>query len=312
MYKLKNRKIYRQFAVITGHDAQSVPVILVQRVFYLVNKFAILFKKSMFHQDCRNASGNDCAGTLVYVFFKFFKLLNRMYHPGSSANELTLKAKDDNRSVLQSGRSMIEMLGVLAIIAVLSVGGIAGYSKAMEKIKINSILNDYRNILFSLYENRENILKSTPDGQTGLIYIIKSLQLIPKQWRIAGHSIIIFDSLDNEVALYSMRTPQYGKNISMDIYLGGYWLGDKNNIINQKFSNKLCVEFLSNFAQPLHGYIVSAGYTDWFNDKNSKSWYGDAFCSNKKCIAAATIADFQKACSNCTDKRGSCIVSLRF
>ena len=28
----------------------------------------------------------------------------------------------------ESGRSMIEMLGVLAIIGVLSVGGIAGYS----------------------------------------------------------------------------------------------------------------------------------------------------------------------------------------
>ncbi|MBR3501778.1 MAG: prepilin-type N-terminal cleavage/methylation domain-containing protein, partial [Alphaproteobacteria bacterium] len=37
----------------------------------------------------------------------------------------------------QSGRSMIEMLGVLAIIGVLSVGGIAGYSKAMQKYRIN-------------------------------------------------------------------------------------------------------------------------------------------------------------------------------
>ena len=37
----------------------------------------------------------------------------------------------------QFGRSMIEMLGVLAIIGVLSVGGIAGYSKAMMKFKIN-------------------------------------------------------------------------------------------------------------------------------------------------------------------------------
>lgn len=36
----------------------------------------------------------------------------------------------------QNGRSMIEMLGVLAIIGVLSVGGIAGYSKAMERFKI--------------------------------------------------------------------------------------------------------------------------------------------------------------------------------
>ena len=37
----------------------------------------------------------------------------------------------------QSGRSMVEMLGVLAIIGVLSVGGIAGYSKAMNKYKIS-------------------------------------------------------------------------------------------------------------------------------------------------------------------------------
>lgn len=42
----------------------------------------------------------------------------------------------------QSGRSMIEMLGVLAIIGVLSVGGIAGYSKAMNKFKTNKIADN--------------------------------------------------------------------------------------------------------------------------------------------------------------------------
>jgi len=41
------------------------------------------------------------------------------------------------KNTTQSGRSMVEMLGVLAIIGVLSVGGIAGYSKAMNKYKIN-------------------------------------------------------------------------------------------------------------------------------------------------------------------------------
>ena len=41
----------------------------------------------------------------------------------------------------QSGRSMVEMLGVLAIIGVLSVGGIAGYSKAMTKFKINKSMD---------------------------------------------------------------------------------------------------------------------------------------------------------------------------
>ena len=47
---------------------------------------------------------------------------------------------------VQCGRSMIEMLGVLAIIGVLSVGGIAGYSKAMEKIHVNKIVNMISNI----------------------------------------------------------------------------------------------------------------------------------------------------------------------
>ena len=40
----------------------------------------------------------------------------------------------------ESGRSMVEMLGVLAIIGVLSVGGISGYKMAMEKITTNEIL----------------------------------------------------------------------------------------------------------------------------------------------------------------------------
>lgn len=48
----------------------------------------------------------------------------------------------------ESGRSMVEMLGVLAIIGVLSVGGIAGYRMAMNKHHANEWLNDFN--LFSV------------------------------------------------------------------------------------------------------------------------------------------------------------------
>ena len=41
----------------------------------------------------------------------------------------------------ESGRSMVEMLGVLAIIGVLSIGGIAGYTLAMNRYRANEILN---------------------------------------------------------------------------------------------------------------------------------------------------------------------------
>ena len=50
------------------------------------------------------------------------------------------------RTNAQSGRSMIEMLGVLAIIGVLSVGGIAGYSKAMTKYRINKTIDQITQI----------------------------------------------------------------------------------------------------------------------------------------------------------------------
>ena len=46
-----------------------------------------------------------------------------------------------------SGRSMIEMLGVLAIIGVLSVGGIAGYSKGMRKYRENKAVDQISQIL---------------------------------------------------------------------------------------------------------------------------------------------------------------------
>lgn len=41
----------------------------------------------------------------------------------------------------QSGRSMLEIIGVLAIISVLSVGGLYAYKTAMNKRKVNDILN---------------------------------------------------------------------------------------------------------------------------------------------------------------------------
>ena len=42
----------------------------------------------------------------------------------------------------ESGRGMVEMLGVLAIVGVLSIGGIAGYSYGIDKYHANAIVND--------------------------------------------------------------------------------------------------------------------------------------------------------------------------
>ncbi len=50
----------------------------------------------------------------------------------------------------ESGRSMVEMLGVLAIIGVLSVGGIAGYSMAMSKFKVTKTIDQVQTIITNM------------------------------------------------------------------------------------------------------------------------------------------------------------------
>ena len=59
----------------------------------------------------------------------------------------------------ETGRSMVEMLGVLAIIGVLSVAGIAGYTQAMKKNRVNAALADISTCV---------ILAKTTNGGNGI------------------------------------------------------------------------------------------------------------------------------------------------
>lgn len=74
----------------------------------------------------------------------------------------------------EQGRSMIEMLGVLAIVGVLSVGGIAGYSKAMNKFKTNKVIDQVNMIstnIRTLYSSQRNYngLNNVIAVKTGVI-----------------------------------------------------------------------------------------------------------------------------------------------
>ena len=46
------------------------------------------------------------------------------------------------KHITQSGRSMVETIGVLAVMGVLTIGGIAGYSYGMDKYRANATIND--------------------------------------------------------------------------------------------------------------------------------------------------------------------------
>ena len=59
---------------------------------------------------------------------------------------------------LESGRSMVEMLGVLAIIGVLSVGGIAGYSLSMRRHRANGVADTVSKYALVAYGHCQQML----------------------------------------------------------------------------------------------------------------------------------------------------------
>ncbi len=67
------------------------------------------------------------------------------------------------RKINENGRSMVEMLGVLAIIGVLSAGGLAGYSKAMFKHKLNTTMDQLTMLVTNI-----RTMYGTQDNYTGL------------------------------------------------------------------------------------------------------------------------------------------------
>ncbi|MBQ8671316.1 MAG: hypothetical protein IJ525_02215 [Alphaproteobacteria bacterium] len=92
----------------------------------------------------------------------------------------------------QNGRSMIEMLGVLAIIGVLSVGGIAGYSKAMMKYRINKTIEQITLIagnVRTFFANQGNYkgLSTGIGCSSDSPIIIKKAKLVPDEMWIKSH-----------------------------------------------------------------------------------------------------------------------------
>ena len=100
----------------------------------------------------------------------------------------------------QTGRSMIEMLGVLAIIAVLSVGGIAGYSKAMEIYKEDKVIEEYSYMLTGFIEYLDNLRRNKYERQTGMVDFALSANIVPSVWTRLN-SDYINDSFGNKLRI---------------------------------------------------------------------------------------------------------------
>lgn len=111
----------------------------------------------------------------------------------------------------QSGRSMVEMLGVLAIIGVLSVGGIAGYRQAMLQKNLNDIA---QGVSLALIE-AETYLEQTGELGRDFETYIGNYRIYANTWdfsnEISGSEIVIIVSpVSKEVCeaiFYDQRIP---------------------------------------------------------------------------------------------------------
>lgn len=213
------------------------------------------------------------------------------------------------KNINEIGRSMIEMLGVLAIIAVLSVGGIAGYSKAMTKFKVNKAVNDYSFMIFGLLDHMNELKKQQND--TGFVDLAYSLNLVPNSWKKQSSHFLI-DDFNNNVQLYNRKSlrGEVTDAFAFEIYFGQDSKGYFENPEHQMF----CREMMTTLAKPLHEVVYAAylwrGKTSSAND----FLFGTKHCSgSRKCLANVTLNQINQLCKSCTvDNSGDCSLVLYF
>ena len=112
----------------------------------------------------------------------------------------------------ETGRSMIEMLGVLAIVGVLSVGGITGYSKAMTKFKTNKLreqLNTISTNLMSTFINERSYATLGATNEEGTA-MAKYLNIIPDDMILSNGSVVHAFGGPLYVKAISYNGKQYG------------------------------------------------------------------------------------------------------
>ena len=210
----------------------------------------------------------------------------------------------------QFGRSMIEMLGVLAIIAVLSVGGIAGYSKAMEKFKINKAVEEYNMLVAGLMEYEDNLFKNyTTYENRYLTDFVYQAKIVPGTWKKINN-VFIEDSFGNRLIPYvDVSSEKHAITIDNHIVTSS-----KNK--NSEFAYQLCMALATQVAYPS---IMQSGHggifiTNNLLPNNTYIIYTTNCYSNKinvKCMSEMTIPDISRICKSCVNST-TCNVGINW
>ena len=193
----------------------------------------------------------------------------------------------------QSGRSMVEMLGVLAIIGVLSVGAIAGYSKAMMKYKLNKQTEQLNQLINAVTQyfpqlNSEIIIDLVP--------ILKKLNVIPKEMIKDNNSVLIYDVFNNAIEITTGTRNDIGNNYKYAIL---YYILDFNN----SNSVDICRNTILIMKENRENLWLAETWSETSGSRNIQ-YAGDKFCDKHRYSGCLKYLDLEMADKICRDKAG--------
>ncbi len=116
----------------------------------------------------------------------------------------------------QSGRSMVEMLGVLAIIGVLSVGAISGYSKAMFKYKLNKHAEQLNTVINTVARNLHSFdnIQTTNNSTIAITKYFTKMGEIPLEM-LTSSADYLNDIFKTELYIALNKTETGSKNMAI-------------------------------------------------------------------------------------------------
>ena len=187
----------------------------------------------------------------------------------------------------QSGRSMVEMLGVLAIIGVLSVGAIAGYSKAMTKYKLNKHAESI-NMLINNSLQMVSLLGAKEDNVKYHAKTLYKLGLIPDGIKY-NNTDILYDVFNNKIRVYTKdkadRTYNYGISFHHTDEISPFDINSCRNIVTIAKENSANLKWVI-------AYNVDAA-------SHFGALAGDNYCdSSHRCLRDLTLNDIDNLCNN--------------
>ena len=190
----------------------------------------------------------------------------------------------------QSGRSMVEMLGVLAIIGVLSVGAIAGYSKAMMKYKLNKQSEQISSILDYINIHIDEFKRAKTSTTGSMISLLKKLNVIPQE--------MIRKNIND--AIYDV----FGTRIGIQNYTDSGFYYFEVYIVLNKGQKESCMN-LFNIAKAQRGQLWRSKFETVKGEAagEANSAFGDNYCTSAfKCLKDLTITEMEDFCTVCEDK----------